>query len=109
MLMFEKQQTALTTVGSGRRGVTSVRRIHLLSFGEVSMTLSYNSPFFYLQTLYQLTTLSTEAVSLLQDLQSQSKTFTVFVPVNNAVNSKVTDITVFFSDKNSLNIYPHLR
>ena len=45
MLMFEKPQTALTTVGSGRRGVTSVRRIHLLSFDEVSMTLSYNLPF----------------------------------------------------------------
>ena len=52
--------------------------------------------FFYLQTLYQLTTLSSQAVSLFQDLQSQSKSFTVFVPVNNAVHSKVTVITVFF-------------
>ena len=66
-----------------------------MSFDEGSMTLFYNLSFFHLQTLYQLATLSTEAVSLLQDLQSRSKTFTLFVPVNNAVNSKVTVITVF--------------
>ncbi|KAJ7377675.1 Stabilin-2 [Desmophyllum pertusum] len=46
-----------------------------------------NATEFY-KALYQLTTLSSEATSLFQDLESQSKTFTVFVPVNSAVHIK---------------------
>ncbi|KAJ7381670.1 Multiple epidermal growth factor-like domains protein 11 [Desmophyllum pertusum] len=42
----------------------------------------------FYKALYQLTTLSSEATSLFQDLESQSKTFTVFVPVNSAVHIK---------------------
>ena len=62
----------------------------------LTLLIFVSLPPFYLQILYQLTTLSTGAVSLFQDLQSLSKSFTVFVPVNSAVHSKVTVITIFF-------------
>lgn len=62
-----------------------VQAMHCLSHGVFIFVFS-------IQALYHLTTLSPDASSLFQDLQS--KIFTVFVPVNSAVNIKVTVVTL---------------